>query len=410
MMRTSSLSLAALATAGALVFGCSSPSSTGSTSSASNTPVNGKCAGGTSQTTIVSKLAFARQKEGVTAGFDVDGFVSDGNQAPDQETNSCSQMDFEDADGTQGIDNQLARLMPLLDTITAADVNLIIKGAIENGQLLTAITLSGIDNFENDPCVEVLFQPGLGSPTLGTDGELDPSQTFEVDKTGPTTQAVGAIKNGYLEIGPFDLNLLVVVFAEKFNLHIQRARVRAKLDPLEGGRIVGSIGGGVKIQDLVDIIAEFDLNSGEREAGANFIKGLGDLDYDPATKSCKTMSVGVTMSGRRAFIVPAAEKPDAGLDAGPADAGASDAEANPDAPKSADETKWETIVKPIAERTCGNCHSVSAPGRIDLRKYSTWVANKSTIRQRVLVQQDMPPSTISFSAQDRSAIASWVGN
>jgi len=404
MLRTSTFSLGALALAGALVFGCSSPSST------ANQRVGETCVGGTSQTTIVSKLAFARHKDGVTAGFDVDGYVSDGNQSTDQETNSCGQMDFEDADGTQGIDNQLARLMPLLDTVTAADVNLIIKGAIENGQLLTAITLSGVDSLENDPCVEVLFEPGLGSPTLGSDGDLDPSQTFEIDTTGPTTHAVGAIKNGYFEVGPFDLDLLVVVFAEKFKLHIHQARVRVKLDQTEHGRMVGSIGGGVRIQDLVDIIAEFDLNSGERDAAANFIKGLGDLDYDPATKACKTMSVGVTMSGRRAFIVPAAERPDAGPDSGASDGGASDAAVDPDAPKSADETKWDNLVKPIAERNCGTCHSVSAPGRIDLRKYSTWVANKSTIKQRVLVQQDMPPATISFSAQDRSAIASWIGN
>ena len=404
MLRSSTFSMTALALAGAVAFGCSSPSST------ANQRVGETCVGGKSQTTIVSKLAFARQKDGVTAGFDVDGYVSDGFQSTDQETNSCGQMDFEDANGTQGIDNQLARLMPLLDTITAADVNLIIKGAIENGQLLTAITLSGVDSLENDPCVEVLFQPGLGSPTLGTDGDLDPSQTFEIDPTGPTTHAVGAIKNGYFEVGPFDLDLLVVVFAEKFELHIQKARVRLKLDQTENGRVVGSIGGGVKIQDLLDIIAEFDLNSGEREAGANFVKGLGDLDYDPATKSCKTMSVGVTMSGRRAFIVPAAERPDAGPDSGAVDAGASDAAVDPDAPKSADETKWDNLVKPIADRSCGTCHSVSAPGRIDLRKYSTWVANKSTIRQRVLVQQDMPPANITFTAQERSAIASWIGN
>jgi len=404
MLRSSTFSMTALALAGAVAFGCSSPSST------ANQRVGETCVGGKSQTTIISKLAFARQKDGVTAGFDVDGYVSDGFQSTDQETNSCGQMDFEDANGTQGIDNQLARLMPLLDTITAADVNLIIKGAIENGQLLTAITLSGVDSLENDPCVEVLFQPGLGSPTLGTDGDLDPSQTFEIDPTGPTTHAVGAIKNGYFEVGPFDLDLLVVVFAEKFELHIQKARVRLKLDQTENGRVVGSIGGGVKIQDLLDIIAEFDLNSGEREAGANFVKGLGDLDYDPATKSCKTMSVGVTMSGRRAFIVPAAERPDAGPDSGAVDAGASDAAVDPDAPKSADETKWDNLVKPIADRSCGTCHSVSAPGRIDLRKYSTWVANKSTIRQRVLVQQDMPPANITFTAQERSAIASWIGN
>ena len=131
----------ALITAGALAFGCSSPA-------ASSQRVGDRCVGGVSHTSIVSKLAFARQKEGVTSGFDVDGWVSDGNQTEQQDTLSCGQMDFENADGVQGIDNQLARLMPLLDTVTAADVNLIIKGAIENGQLLTTVTLDGVDTRE----------------------------------------------------------------------------------------------------------------------------------------------------------------------------------------------------------------------------------------------------------------------
>ncbi len=82
----------AMLAAGALAFGCSSPTE-------SSQRVGDRCVGGKSQTTIISKLAFARQKEGVTAGFDIDGFVSDGNQSEKQETQSCGQMDFENVDG-----------------------------------------------------------------------------------------------------------------------------------------------------------------------------------------------------------------------------------------------------------------------------------------------------------------------
>jgi hypothetical protein len=386
----------ALAAASALAFGCSSPTE-------SSQRVGDRCVGGGSHTSIVSKLAFARQKEGVTAGFDVDGFVSDGNQSEQQETVSCGQMDFEDANGTQGIDNQLARLMPLLDTVTAADVNLIIKGAIENGQLLTTITLDGVDDLQNDPCVEVTFKAGLGTPTLGTDGELDPSQTFEHDLTGPTTRAVGAIKDGYLEVGPFDLQLLVVVFAEKFNLHISRARVRAKLDPSEPGRMTGAIGGGVRIQELEEIIQQFDLNSGERDAAANFIKGLGDLDYDPATKTCTSISVGVTMSGRRAFILPSTGTPDAGVDAGIEDAGAVDS-----GPKTPDEEAWETDVLPIARETCLQCHAITIPGRPLLTTYAAWSGNRNLIKQVVISEQRMPPSTVPLTDERRRTIEDWL--
>lgn len=388
----------ALLASGALAFGCSSPA-------ASSQRVGDRCVGGVSHTSIVSKLAFARQKEGVTSGFDVDGWVSDGNQSEQQDTLSCGQMDFENADGQQGIDNQLARLMPLLDTVTAADVNLIIKGAIENGQLLTTVTMDGVDDLENDPCVEVTFKAGLGTPTLGTNGELDPSQTFEHDVTGPTTRAVGAIKNGYLEVGPFNLELLVVVFAEKFNLKLSRAFVRAKLDPSEPGRMVGAIGGGVKIQELEQIIEQFDLNSGERDAAAGFIRGLGDLDYDPATKKCTSISVGVTMSGRRAFIVPGTGTPDAGAstDAGVADAGPVDA-----GPKTPDEQAWETDVLPIARETCLQCHAVTFPGRPLLTTYAAWTGNRNLIKQVVITEQRMPPSTVPLTDERRRTIEDWL--
>jgi hypothetical protein len=394
--KTALVPFLAAATAAVLAVGCSSPTT-------ASQRVGDRCVGGKSQTTIISKLAFARQKEGVTAGFDIDGFTSDGFQTEQQETTSCSQMDFEDANGKQGIDNQLARLMPLLDTVTAADVNLIIKGAIENGQLLTTVTLDGVDDLQNDPCVEVTFKAALGTPTLGTDDELDPSQTFEHDVTGPTSRAVGAIKDGYLEVGPFELDLLVVVFAEKFNLHLSRAYVRAKLDPSEPGRMTGAIGGGVKIQELDEIIQQFDLNSGERDAASNFVKGLGDLDYDPATKKCTAISVGVTMSGRRAYIVPSTSSPDAGVDAGVVDAGPVDA-----GPKTPDEEAWERDVLPIARETCLQCHAITIPGRPLLTTYAAWAGNRNLIKQVVVTEQRMPPATVPLTDQRRTTIEDWL--
>lgn len=396
--KTALVPFLAAGTAALLAVGCSSPTASGSQR------VGDTCVGGKSHTSIVSKLAFARQKEGVTAGFDIDGFTSDGFQTEQQETLSCSQMDFEDANGKQGIDNQLARLMPLLDTVTAADVNLIIKGAIENGQLLTTVTLDGVDDLQNDPCVEVTFKAALGTPTLGTDDELDPSQTFEHDLTGPTSHAVGAIKDGYLEVGPFNLDLLVVVFAEKFNLHLSRAYVRTKLDPSEPGRMTGAIGGGVKIQELEEIIQQFDLNSGERDAAANFIKGLGDLDYDPATKKCTAISVGVTMSGRRAYLVPGTNTPDAGTDAGASvDAGPVDA-----GPKTPDEEAWERDVLPIARETCLQCHAVTFPGRPLLTTYQAWAGNRNLIKQVVITEQRMPPATVPLTDARRTTIEDWL--
>lgn len=396
--RSSVIAAGLLGTLGALAMGCSSPEK--------SQRVGDTCAAGASQTTILSRLAFARENpKGVTAGFDIDGLVSDVNQPDESKLLTCKQGDYLDAEGRPGIDNQLAKLLPLLDGITAADVNLIIKGAIENGQLLSTITLDGIDNLTDDPCVEVRFRSGLGTPTMGTDGELDPNQTFELDPTGDETHAVGAIKNGVFEVGPFNLTLLVYVFAEKFKFHLKGARVRLVLDENEHGRVTGVIGGGVTLEELNGIIQEFDLGSAEKDGALGFLRLLGDLDGD-GQGTCKSFSIGVTLSGRRAYLAPFTGAPvattDGGTDAGPApvDAG----------PASPDELDWIDKVLPIARETCLQCHAVTAPGRLNLSTYGAWVANRALIKQRVVVLQNMPPATVPLNETRRARLAAWLGN
>ncbi len=401
------LATACLTSAGLFAVGCS-------TQPGPTTQRDGdRCIGGRSQTTILSSMAFAReQPKGVTNGFDVDGIVSDADQSEEHREQTCRQSDYLDPEGRPGIDNQLAKLLPLLESVTAADLNLIIEGAIENGQLLTAMTLDGIDNLEDDPCVELTTRSALGTPTIGSDGELDPSQTFELDSTGPVTHTVGTIRNGVFEAGPLELRLLVVVFAEKFVLNVQNARIRLKLDGAEKGRLTGVIGGGVKYQALLEIIKEFDLNQGEKDAALGFLRLLGDLDRD-SKGQCTSLSVGVTLGGRRAFLAPGPTPTDGGVDAGPGDAGVgdgggADAGAVDAGPKSADEEAWERDVLPIARETCLQCHAISVPGRPLLTTYASWVQNRNLIKQVVVTEQRMPPATVPLTDARRRALEAWL--
>src|SRR5688572_16556007 len=66
---------------------------------------------GIKSTAVLQKLALGREEpEGIAPGFNLDGVNSD-----ERDSRSCAKDDFVDADGNVGVDNQLARLLPLID-------------------------------------------------------------------------------------------------------------------------------------------------------------------------------------------------------------------------------------------------------------------------------------------------------
>ena len=66
-------------------------------------------------TLIARSLRFARSADGVSDGFDLDGFAT---SAGDDE--GCGVPDLTSPDGTSGVDNAVAGLLPILDLTEAA--------------------------------------------------------------------------------------------------------------------------------------------------------------------------------------------------------------------------------------------------------------------------------------------------
>lgn len=233
---------------------------------------------------------------GVSRGFDLDGRIS---AAGDPET--CGKADFTAPDGTRGIDNQIAYLAPVLDTLFNGAVDGLIAMGITQGTMLVGIGIDHVDSTQNDDCVSLsvwtLRRPS--ELTVGTDGQLDPNQTFDVDSAQRIARGTGVIRDGVLLSDPMDVDVRVRILDANFGLAMKAGRVRARFDA--NGDISGELGGGLLLDDVVQTVRS--LNNVPQSAlstVANVLQGLADLDR--RNNRCNQFSAAVTYAGRPAFV------------------------------------------------------------------------------------------------------------
>ena len=210
------------------------------------------CVVGVSHAAVVSKLGFTREDpkaKGHAPGFNLDGRSTDG---PDPM--SCGKVDMIDPGGNH-VDNQLAALIPAVEDIVGNAVDSLIQIAIDDGNLLIFLRMDGAQSLVDAPCLG--FDVALGKvakPSLGTNQEIEGYQTYDVDPAAVMSHGKGSIAGGVLGTTPFELAIPIKIFDVSFTLHIHGARFRATIDP-DTGHMVGMLGGGVEIQEIIDGVA-----------------------------------------------------------------------------------------------------------------------------------------------------------
>jgi hypothetical protein len=252
------------------------------------------------QIVVTSQLHFIVPDEnGVSAGFDLDGRVSDGADAP-----SCSRPDYVAPDGTPGIDNQFSELWKILVGEVGDAVEGLIQGVINDGTLLLMFRVEGIDDRVNDACVNVSLFKGTGRPDLGTDGFIAPSQTFDVAQGTPFTETAGYIEDGVLHAGPFDTILPIAIFQVVADLEIKGAFLEATFT--EDGRLSGTIAGGVpdeQIMLVAEMAAENDGTAQRLLPSIPVFLGLtADLARSDEDRKCHQLSTVMTFEGTPAYL------------------------------------------------------------------------------------------------------------
>ncbi len=255
---------------------------------------------------VAQELTFVVPDDGVTDGFDLDGRVSD-----DTDALTCNQDDYVDADGNPGIDNQFAALWSLLVTLVGEAVEGLIRGVINDGTLLLMFQFDGIDDVENDDCVNVHIFQGAGHPDLGTDGFIAPSQTFDVKDGTPYTMTSGYIEDGVLVAGPFEIVIPIAIFQVVADLRLHRGMIRATFD--EDGSMIATVAGGVERAQIMEIAQMAAENDGTAQGLVpllpSLLRGNADLGYDEIEEECMELSTVVTFRGTPAYLYEDANDP-----------------------------------------------------------------------------------------------------
>lgn len=258
-------------------------------------PAVDSCTTAKTHAALLTSLVFARETSpGITEGFDLDSEISQGT-----EDASCRHKDLVDPEGRPGVDNQLAALIPVIESVVGNAVDGLLQGAINDGQLLLMIEMEHSDDMVDDPCVDLAVQIARGKPALGTDGVVEAFQTFELDQNAPRGVGHARIEGGVLTTGPMEIAIPFKIFDVSFTLHVHGARFRYTID--ENGLISGIFGGGIDIEELIAGVSQ--------GAGVDRILGgirlalnaSADLDPDEDGK-CRQLSSTIHFTATPAFV------------------------------------------------------------------------------------------------------------
>ncbi len=246
---------------------------------------------------ILKTLGFTKVLgDGKAEGFNLDKRIS---STHDKQT--CKQKDLVAPDGTKGIDNQFAKLVPLLEQTQIGAIHGLVQNAIEDGGLLILLQLEGLDSQQDDDTVMLRIRLGRGKPLLGTDGLVLSGQTFELHPESPEIAVPAAVKGGVLRGGPFKIRLPIIIFDVLYELTVHDALIRFEFDG-DGGVKSGLMGGGVPITDIMTIAYTAANNGGGIiEAIEPVVTGMGDLNPD-ADGKCRRLSATLDFSGVSAFL------------------------------------------------------------------------------------------------------------
>lgn len=246
-------------------------------------------------TTLLQTLKFAREEPtGVSAGLDLDLFQSGPNDG-----RSCNKVDFLDPEGRPGIDNELGRLLPLVDLAGEGALEGLIQGAINEGRMLLLVEAT-----ETEPgTLSLTARRGSDTPLLGTDGRILAGQTVALSAEDPLlgtgTAHLGA--DGYYQTEPFRLRLPIIVFSILYVVDLPKAIMRFRYG--EQGEITGGlVAGGIPVEQLVTILRQASEFGGDFEGlFGDALKGSADLDRDPAGV-CTATSMAAVFDAVPAFM------------------------------------------------------------------------------------------------------------
>ncbi len=249
---------------------------------------------GVDQQLVMTQITFARAEDGVSPGFDLDGEVT-GPDAP----GDCGQADYVGMDGSAGVDNALARLLPFLDTTEAVAVEPLVQQAINEGELLLMVDVQGLDDFTNDDSVDVTILRATGTPFVGTDDRLEAGQTFDVNPDVEPTSVEGAsLVDGVLTAQGFHVFLPLRVFDTFLEFSFADAILEVTFH--DDGSYSGVLAGRFDWSDMLDTLLAAPIDQSLKDLLPDLLLTLSDMRSDDGV--CRIMSATLEFEGKGAFF------------------------------------------------------------------------------------------------------------
>lgn len=237
--------------------------------------------------------------EGVR-GFDLDSTVSSSDTPP------CAHDDFVAPDGTPGIDYGLWSFLRQFEPLQKDQlIDSVIASAVKNGEMSIVMELAGVDDMVNDDAVTVQIFSTQDSPLVGTDGEVLPNATLALhpDPLYHSTIATGAIKDGVLEAGPFDVSLKFFIQIVDSDMLLTDSWIRLDLG---NGSPSGVLASHWSVAQIDEIIGTPTSANGEA-AGFDHTEFLAameaaDAGYDEASGECTAFTTIFRLEAVPAFL------------------------------------------------------------------------------------------------------------
>ena len=247
----------------------------------------------THRVAVVTELRFVRSPEdGISEGFDLDGHVSTLGG-----TTGCGVADDVDAEGTPGIDNAFARLLPALELTEAQAVEEIIQSLINTGELLLLIEMN---NIEQPECASASLVRGSGAPYLGADDVINSGQTFDRDHEVPASQATSLSIEGNEVRGDLAEVEIPFTFLDfQTTLRLEQAKLGFHIT--EDGDVEGMMGGGVAFAELLEIAGKANIDPAISQIIDQLVSNTADLKPDEQGL-CTQLSVTMAYTAVPAFL------------------------------------------------------------------------------------------------------------
>jgi hypothetical protein len=248
------------------------------------------------------RVHFYGAEEGVAAGWNLDGEIS-----PEDDDASCGHGDFVSPEGEEGIDNQMAMVWALAESLIGEAVVALLQDGINEGRMLLMLELSDVDDLVNDEDVTLTLYRSIEVPIVSVAGFLMPDQTFRTDPDFPTlTFEHAAIVDGHVKAGPFDLAFPIYAFNANFLVGLADGYVEFDIDA--AGRFSGHLGGIMDIHDVMGHMLETNAAE-EAELIYPLVEGLADINK--TKDGCTHLSAALRFDGVTGFRITESEDAEA---------------------------------------------------------------------------------------------------